>query len=115
MDVLETEKLFLNPDLDQNTIIKIIGTNKKYLYEAVTQNSDLNFRGIINRLRINEAKSIIEQKIMNQEEINFSSIFSECGFNSNSSFYRTFKTTTGITTHEYAIEYKKEFAGGVAL
>ena len=115
MDVLETEKLFLNPDLDQNTIIKIIGTNKKYLYEAVTQNSDLNFRGIINRLRINEAKSIIEQKIMNQEEINFSSIFSECGFNSNSSFYRTFKTTTGITPHEYAIEYKKEFAGGVVL
>jgi AraC-like DNA-binding protein len=109
MMVLETEKLFLNPDLDQNTIIKIIGTNKKYLYEAVAQNSDLNFRGIINRLRINEAKSIIEQKILNKEEINFSNLFSESGFNSNSSFYRTFKTATGITPNDYAEEFRKDY------
>lgn len=108
IEVLETNKLFLNPDLDQNTIIKHIGTNKKYLYEAINKHSDLNFRSLINRYRIDEAKKIIENKIAKNKEINFSTIFSECGFNSNSSFYRTFKTMTGITPNEYAIEYKKD-------
>lgn len=109
ISILETEKLYLNPDLDQHIIIKLIGTNKKYLYDAISNHSDLNFRGIISRLRINEAKNIIEKKINSGHEINFSSIFSECGFNSNSSFYRTFKTTTGITPNEYATQYKNDY------
>lgn len=108
MFTLESEKLFLKPDLNQNTIIKLVGTNKKYLYEAISQNSDLNFRGIINRLRINEAKSSIQAKIKNKQDINFTSLISECGFNSNSSFYRTFKIITGITPNDYAEEYKKD-------
>lgn len=108
MYILETEKLFLKPDLNQNTIIKLVGTNKKYLYEAISQNSDLNFRGIVNRLRINEAKVIIQDKIIGKQEINFITLISECGFNSNSSFYRTFKTITGITPNDYAVEFKKD-------
>lgn len=108
MFILETEKLFLKPDLNQNTIITLLGTNKKYLYEAISLNSDLNFRGIISRLRINEAKAIIQDKIKRNHDINFTSLISECGFNSNSSFYRTFKQTTGITPNDYAVEFKKE-------
>ena len=106
--VLETDKLFLKADLDQNDLIKMIGTNKKYFYQAISAYSDINFRGLVNRLRINEAKDIIENKVKNRQEINLSTIFLEAGFNSNSSFYRTFKKTTGITPNDYAIEFKKD-------
>lgn len=109
MYLLETERLFLNPNLDQNIVVKLIGTNKKYLYEAISKHSDLNFRALINRFRVEEAKRLIESKISVNQEINFSNIFSECGFNSNSSFYRTFKSITGITPNEYATESKKDY------
>jgi AraC-like DNA-binding protein len=105
---LESEKLYLEPDIDQNRIVKILGTNKKYLYEAISKHSDLNFRGIINRFRIKESKSTIEQKLKENETLNLSAIYTECGFNSNSSFYRTFKLITGITPNDYALELKKE-------
>lgn len=110
MDIIENEKLYLKPDLDQNEVVKLVGTNKRYIYEAISKFSDTNFRGIVNRLRINEAKIIIETKISNKEEINYSSIYSESGFNSNSSFYRTFKAITGITPNDYAMEFKKEIS-----
>jgi len=105
---LESEKLYLEPDIDQNRIVTILGTNKKYLYEAISKHSDLNFRGIINRFRIKESKSTIEQKLKENETLNLSAIYTECGFNSNSSFYRTFKLITGITPNDYALELKKE-------
>ncbi|WP_181456977.1 AraC family transcriptional regulator [Flavobacterium lacus] len=108
MTTLEQQKLFLNPELDQSMVVKIVGTNKKYLYESITKHSDLNFRGIINRLRIKEAKKIIENKLTQNEMLNISDVHAECGFNSNSSFYRTFKLTTGITPNEYALEFNKE-------
>lgn len=106
--IIETEKLYLKPDLDQNELVKLVGTNKRYIYEAISKYSDTNFRGLINRLRINEAKMIIENKVSNKEEINYSTIYSESGFNSNSSFYRTFKSITGITPNDYALEFNKE-------
>lgn len=110
MQLLEIDKLYLNLDLSQSVVIRLLGTNKKYLYESISKYSDLNFRGIINRLRINEAKLIIRNRISSQKELNFSSIFSECGFNSNSSFYRTFKAITGITPNEYAEEFRKDYS-----
>ena len=108
MRALEQQKLFLNPEIDQNLVVKILGTNKKYLYEAITNHCDVNFRGLINRFRIKEAKKIIEKKLTQNETLNISDIHSECGFSSNSSFYRTFKSTTGITPNEYVREFKKE-------
>lgn len=108
LTTLESNKLFLNPDIDQSMIIKILGTNKKYLYQAISIHSNLNFRGIINRLRVKEAKNVIENKLFKKEMYNLSTIYAECGFNSNSSFYRTFRLITGITPNEYAAEFKKE-------
>ncbi len=108
IDTIENEKLFLNPELDQKTLIRLLGTNKKYLYEAIKIHGETNFRGIINRLRINHAKNHIENQITNKNPIDFSQLYLIVGFNANSTFYRTFKTMTGITPNEYAIEFKKD-------
>jgi AraC-like DNA-binding protein len=108
--ILAKEQLYLNPELDQNLVVKILATNKKYLYDAISEHSDLNFRGIINRMRINEAKKHMAGKLKNNDTINFSTIYAECGFNSNSSFYRAFKLITGITPNDYATELNRELA-----
>jgi YesN/AraC family two-component response regulator len=108
IETIDNEKLFLNPELDQKSLIRILGTNKKYLYEAIKLHGESNFRGIINRLRVNYAKKIIENTIIEKQTINFGELYSISGFNANSSFYRIFKSITGLSPSEYATEFKKE-------
>ncbi len=108
IETIDDEKLFLNPELDQKTLIRILGTNKKYLYEAIKIHGESNFRGIINRLRINHTKKTIETNIIEGRIINFTELYATSGFNANSSFYRIFKSITGLSPSEYAVEFKKD-------
>ena len=109
--IIETiirEKLFLNPELDQKFIVQRLGTNKAYLYDAISTHGDVNFKGLINRLRIDEAKTLIRSMVNENKVANPESVMYLSGFNSKSSFYRLFKTQTGLTPLEYAEEYKKD-------
>ena len=110
-DLRETivkQKLYLNPELNLQMVIKLLGTNKKYLYEAINSNTDNNFRNFINRYRVDHAKKIIEENIMQKSNINLSEIYNISGFNNPSSFFRTFKAITGLTPKEYATEVELE-------
>jgi len=105
-DVFENQKLFLDPELNIKSVIKILGTNQKYLYHAINENSDSNFRSFLNRYRVDEAKRIIEQKIQKAEYLNLSEIYAKAGFNSSVSFYRAFKHITGLKPKEYVSEVR---------
>ncbi len=101
INLIEMNELYKNPTLCQDEVVKILYTNKRYLYLAIKQNADTNFKGLINKYRIEEAKRVLTEKIKNGEEFALSDIFSKCGFSSNESFYRTFKTHTDITPGQY--------------
>jgi len=60
-DVFDEQKLYLDPELNIKTVIKVLGTNQKYLYQAISENSENNFRSFLNRYRVDEAKWIIER------------------------------------------------------
>jgi len=106
-EIFEQQKLYLDPEVNLASVIKILGTNKKYLYEAISKSGDDNFRNFINRYRVDEAKRIIEQKIRMKEESNLSEIYASAGFNSAVSFYRAFKLVTGLAPKEYASEVRR--------
>jgi len=108
--VIEQEKLYLKPDLDQKYVIKILGTNKAYLAKAIWAHGDTNFKGIINRLRINEAKRLIHLYIVQKKDLNFEQILNDAGFNSKATFYRLFKFHTGLTPNDYAYHLRKDIA-----
>jgi YesN/AraC family two-component response regulator len=108
--VIEQEKLYLRPDIDQQYIIKILGTNKAYLSKAILAHGDTNFKGIINRLRINEAKRLIHWYIIEKKNLNFDQILEDSGFNSKATFYRLFKFHTGLTPNDYAYHLRKDIA-----
>jgi len=107
-EAFEQQKLYLDPEVNLTSVIKILGTNKKYLYQALSKSSDDNFRNFVNRYRINEAKSIIESKIRQGEELVISDLYSLTGFNSMVSFYRAFSSITGLTPRQYAVEIRKD-------
>ena len=107
-DIFEVQKLYLDPELNLKTVIKVLGTNKKYLYQAINENSDNNFRSFLNRYRVDEAKKIIEHKIRTKEELNLSELYVPAGFNSAVPFYRAFKLVTGLAPKNYADEVRRE-------
>lgn len=107
-EIIENQKLYLNPDLNLQEVIKLLGTNKKYLYEAISSSSDDNFRSFINRYRVDHAKKTIEESIHQMKGPNISELFSVSGFNNPTSFFRTFKAMTGLTPKEYAKEVEDD-------
>jgi AraC-like DNA-binding protein len=108
IQAIENQKLYLNPNLDVNLIVTTLGTNKFYLYQAISKNASENFRNIINRYRVDEAKRLIEKMVNDKSLHNIEAIHTEAGFNSPSSFYRIFRNFTGLTPKEYANEYKAD-------
>ena len=107
-DLLETRKLYLDPELNQQTLITLLGTNKKYLYQAIAGYGEENFRSLINRYRVDESKRLIEQSIRIDSTQDMTTVYQAAGFNSAASFYRIFKQVTGLTPTEYVNEGRKE-------
>ena len=106
--MIEAEKLYLDQELNVKTLQNRLGTNKKYLYEAIAEYSGTNFRGLINRYRINEVRQIMENALQKEETIMVNEIVGASGFNSYTSFYRIFRQYTGLTPNEYIAQLKKE-------
>jgi len=103
---IKEKKLYLDPKINQQTIVSEFGTNRQYVYEAISKSGEDNFRGMINRFRINEAKELMEKGQKNGETLDFNLISEKVGFNSYPTFYRSFKNLTGLTPNEYIKELK---------
>lgn len=108
---IQSRKLYLDPKFNQQSLVTEFGTNRQYLYEAISKNGDDNFRGLVNRFRINEAKKLISAHTSTINELDFGTISEKVGFNSYPTFYRAFKNITGLTPLEFAKELKKDQLG----
>jgi AraC-like DNA-binding protein/tetratricopeptide (TPR) repeat protein len=106
--VFFSQKLYLDPEINLKTVIRLLGTNRKYLYQAISENSDQNFRSFINRYRVEEAKRLMEEGLRSGKEVNLYEMYTASGFNSAPSFYRAFKSITGLTPREYLLEIKND-------
>ena len=112
LSVLETQKLYLDPEMSIKNLVSQLGTNKTYLYQAISRNGSENFRTLINRYRVNEAKRIIEECVVRSTSFDTTSIFIAAGFKSAVSFYRAFKHYTGLSPKEYAGEVRRDHKSG---
>jgi len=97
IDLVKNEKVYLDPQITRERIAQRIGTNENYISKALHDHSETNLSELLNRERVNEAIKHIKGNpyINNQELIQL------CGFNSERSFYRIFKKTTGFTPTEF--------------
>jgi AraC-like DNA-binding protein len=109
--IIEDQKLYLNPELNQKLLITLLGTNRKYLYQAISQNAEDNFKQIINRYRVNEAKRLIEERADASADSSLEDIHLLAGFNSVTSYYRAFKYFTGLTPRDYQMAYRQDYGG----
>lgn len=90
-------------DLSLDRISDDLHVSKTHITHVFSTKLNCNFREYINNMRINDVKYLLEKT-----DMSILDIMLECGFNSQSTFNRTFIKTCGITPFEYREETQKK-------
>lgn len=107
-ELMVKEKLYLNPELTRMDLVPLLGTNRNYLSQAINEMGEGGFRGFINKYRIEHAKKMLWDLATGKSQLPLAEIWQHCGFNSNQTMYRIFKTATGMTPKEYLDQVEEE-------
>lgn len=96
-DLMDQEALYKNPNLKLPDVAKRLNITAHRLSQLLNDNLGTNFPSFINEFRVETAKVLLlENKLFSLEAIGY-----ECGFNSKSTFYATFKKYVGTTPAKY--------------
>ena len=85
--VVENDKIYLQPDLKLDDVAQMMHTNRTYIYQAVNQQMGISFNEFINRYRIAHAKRLMAS----DPTLSMNDVALLSGFASLSSFYRNMK------------------------
>ena len=96
---IQDDKPYLKIDLRLSDVAKALDQYPHHITEVLNTVFNRNFNDFINFYRVEEAKRQLLD--LDKKNITFIAIANDCGFNSKSSFYRTFKQNTGMTPTEY--------------
>ncbi len=102
--IMTEDKAFLNPKLNIYELSNMIGISQKNLSSVINQHFKMNFRDFVNKYRLEEVKSKLDDS--NYKNMSILGIALECGFNSEASFYRIFKKATGVSPKKF-IQHRK--------
>ena len=96
---MEINKPYLETELNLVGLAEKINTTPHKLSQVINEKLNLNFYDFVNNYRIEEVK----EALSNPENWNLKiiSIAWDCGFNSKSVFYNTFKKFTKQTPSQY--------------
>lgn len=94
-------QLYLNASLKLGDMAKAIGTNRTYLSRYLNETLGTTFYDYVNGLRIEHAKALI----LSSPDVAIMTIAQIAGFNSYSTFRRTFIAKYGIAPQEYRNQY----------
>ena len=98
-ELMKEEQLFLKSCLKLSDIAALVGVNSRYISESIKKNYGCTFTHFINEYRIHYVK----QQLKWYPEKKIAAIALESGFANEISFYRTFKTFTGMTPRKWLV------------
>ena len=93
--MMKEERLYADPRITREYIIERLGTNRTYLTKIISKYGWINYSQFVNSFRIDEAIRILSNKTNNDKKI--SSLYSELGFGSPATFFKTFSKVTGMS------------------
>lgn len=103
------EQLFKNPDLSREYLAKRLRTNTKYISMAVKKETGLSFNDYVNSCAISLAVAKIKNTTTYRSLTNME-LAEECGYSSETTFYRNFRKLTGLTPSQFKKRYHGEKA-----
>ena len=102
--VLNKKKLYLNPNLNLNTLANETHVSPPDLTTYLNKILNKNFNQFITDFRIEESKSLLNS--IKENKLNIEQVMYSSGFNSKSVFNTAFKNRTGMTPSEYKKQVK---------
>jgi len=91
------EELYKNANLKSSDVAKKVGLTTHQFSQLLNDNLGKNFALFVNEYRIDAAKSMLQ----NTPNLTLEAIGYECGFNSKSTFFTTFKKLAGTTPSQF--------------
>ncbi len=96
---IKEEKDFLDPEVNVFKLSRKFRLNSRRFSEIIKKQTGKSFRVYINTLRVNYAKSLIQNP--NNDHLTMVSIGYDSGFQSKSAYYSSFKDVTNLTPIEF--------------
>ena len=97
VELMESEKIYAEPNLTINSIAQKLQTNRSYLSSSISTYAEMNFNNFINSYRIREAKRLILQN----PNLSLNEVMYMCGFNSRTPFYMSFQKCSGMSPQQF--------------
>ena len=95
---MEEQKLYLQNDLKLGDVADALGTSKRDISECIlAQYEYTSFAHYVNSFRVKHAQQLLRK----HPDMKASTVGMESGFANETSFFRTFKTFTGMTPREW--------------
>ena len=105
--IILEKRYYQDNTLTLQKLAQHLGTNRQYLSNYINKEKHMTFYDYINDFRLNEAKTMLDCKgIDNQHSLEDISMMA--GFNSYSTFLRSFKKKFGQTPSQYIAEKNLE-------
>ncbi len=95
---IEEHKPYLTAGLNVTDLSAMMGSNDKYISQAINMYSKSNFNTFVNHYRIVHAKNMMIQFGSSKP---IKSISVESGFSNHTTFYRQFKEVTGMSPSQF--------------
>lgn len=105
-DLMEQKALYRDKRLTKGQLANQIGWSETHLFNTLREGLHVNFNDYVNAFRVKEIK--IRLKDPQSRDFTLLAIAEECGFNSKTSFYRTFKKFTDLTPSKYFEQIKPD-------
>ena len=95
--LMDEQKPYLNSELKLQDFADMLCTNRTYIIDGIKAASGQTFTQFVNTYRVEQAKQLLTR----YPDKKMSAVSMESGFATESSFFRIFKTATGITPSEW--------------
>ena len=101
---MQTEKLYLNPELTLSTLSEQLNTHNSLLSNVINTGFQKNFNDFVNAFRVADFQEKVKDPTLSHYTL--LALAYECGFNSKSTFNRAVKKATGelpsalVTKHQ---------------
>jgi AraC-like DNA-binding protein len=104
LQIMETEKPYLNSDLTLRDLAEKLSLSTHNLSEILNTRLNQNFYDFINRFRVEEVKRRLADN--ESEKYSLLAVAFDSGFNSKAGFNTVFKKQTGTTPSQYRKQLK---------